>query len=185
MERSERAKMISPIAPPSPSPPLATDSTRTPSNAMPDGSPDPLGSQPQTSVKSTEVIASVISTGTPAPKQARKRTAPGKSVIKAMCPAQGCKHRGSSEDLSRHWRNAHEDQVAMWLCPLPQCGMQLRNALQISMHLRKIHNLSRGQTRSLETLPLLVELLKNHTYRYPGVDRPAELEAPALRSTRS
>ena len=70
----------------------------------------------------------------------------------------------------------------MWICPVPQCGMKFRNALQISMHLRKNHKLSRGQTRMLEALPPLVELLENHTYRYPGVDRPTELEAPALPS---
>ena len=52
----------------------------------------------------------------------------------------------------------------------------------MSMHLRKIHKLSRGQTRRLEALPQLVELLENHTYCYPGADRPAELEAPALPS---
>ena len=72
--------------------------------------------------------------------------------------------------------------MAMWLCPVPQYAMKFRNALQFSMHLQKNHKLSRGQTRRLEALPLLVELLENHTYHYPSVDRPAELEAPALPS---
>ena len=56
----KKAKRSSPITMPSPSPPPATDSTRTPSEAKPDGSPDPSGSEQQTSVKSTDVKTSGV-----------------------------------------------------------------------------------------------------------------------------
>ena len=61
------------------------------------------------------------------------------TASKMRCPASGCKKWGMEEELACHWRNAHECQVVLWLCPMPRCNQRFWSAVQLSIHLRKCH----------------------------------------------
>ena len=116
----------------------------------------------------TDVLASTTSTK-------RKPTA-----SKMRCPARGCKKRGTEEELASHWQNAHESQVVLWLCPMQRCNQRFGSAIQLSIHLRKRHKVSRPVGRRLDNLPPLADLADNNTFQFPGVARPSYAVVPTL-----
>ena len=99
---------------------------------------------------------------------------------KMRCPARGCKKRGTEEELAWHWQNAHESQVVLWLCPMQRCNQWFRSAIQLSIHLRKRHKVSRPVGRRLDNLPPLADLAHNNTFQFPGVARPSYAVEPTL-----
>ena len=119
-------------------------------------------------MSSTDDLASTTSTK-------KKPTA-----SKIRCPARGCKKRGTEEELACHWQNVHESQVVLWLCPMHRCNQRFRSAIQLSIHLRKRHKVSRPVGRRLDNLPPLADLADNNTFQFPGVARPYYAVEPTL-----
>ena len=121
-------------------------------------------------MSSTDDLASMTST----------KRKPVATASKMRCPAHGCKKQATEEELACHWQNAHESQVVLWLCPMHRCNQRFQSAIQLSIHLRKCHKVSRPVGRRLDNLPPLADLADNNTFKFPGVARPSYVVEPTF-----
>ena len=112
------------------------------------------------------------------PKSTKRKSVA--TASKMRCPARGCKKRVMEEELACHWRNAHESQVVLWLCPMHRCNQRFRSVVQLSIHLHKCHKVTRPEGRKLDKLTPLSDLVDNNTYKFPGVARPSYAVEPTL-----
>ena len=101
------------------------------------------------------------------------------------CRAQGCSYSGTKMELEDHWRNLHDPNVVLYLCPLPKCGAKVRERHHRESHWWRFHNLTRAQCRQLASLPVVAELKPNKHFKPPGSViapvQPTCLPAGALR----
>ena len=85
-----------------------------------------------------------------------------------QCKAEGCSYNRSSRELEDHWRNLHDPNVILYMCPLPRCGAKVRELYHRESHWKRFHNLSRKQCRQLAMLPAVAEIKPNRFFQSPG-----------------
>lgn len=89
------------------------------------------------------------------------------------CPAVGCTMAGNEEDVAKHWRHLHNQNIILYCCPAPKCGMKFPVWEEgMWQHLLRDHYFTQAQLSATKELPRVAQIVSNSRFRDPEMLRP-------------